>query len=70
MRLIKRTHATRSALLTLSGIMLVICAITLNIIFQNGERYYICYVVVGFSGVILIVWNGPKWLREDRTPRN
>lgn len=70
MKLIKRTHTTQSALLTLGGIILVICTIALNAILQNGERYYIWYVVVGFSGVLLIVWNGPKWLREGHHTQN
>lgn len=65
-----KTQVSHPALLTMLGIVLVICCVTINVILQNGERYNAQYLMVGIPGVILIVWNGPKWLRALRNSGN
>ena len=58
------------ALLTVLGIILVVGSMVTNAILQNGDRFDAQYLLVGIPGVILIVWNGPKWLREQRSSGN
>ncbi|QQS27289.1 hypothetical protein IPM44_01805 [bacterium] len=65
-----KTRASHSILLTVVGVILVACSVITNIIFQNGDEYTNWYLAIGIPGVLLIVWNGPKWLHEYRTPRN
>jgi len=61
----KRIHP---AWLTMLGVILLVGSIGVNIILQNSDTYTTEYLLVGFSGVILIVWNGPKWLQNRQRP--
>lgn len=57
------------ALLTVLGVILVVGSVVTNAILQNGDQYTTWYLLVGIPGVMLIVWNGPKWLQERQTSR-
>ncbi len=65
-----KTQVFHPALLTVLGIVLIVCCVAVNVVLQNGERYNAQYLLVGIPGVMLIVWNGPKWLRARRNPGN
>jgi hypothetical protein len=64
-----RNPGLHPALLAVLGIMLVAGSVVTNAILQNGDQYTTWYLLVGIPGVMLIAWNGPKWLQEHRASR-
>ena len=65
-----KKRAVPSALLTMLGVVLVTGSVVVNAILQNGDRYTTQYLLAGIPGVLLIVWNGPKWLRTRQASGN